>query len=109
MVQQTLFSTSHQTAQTSIEAFKSTRRKQATHKQRILLELRRVGRGGLTRDELASILEILVQSVSSPARALVKSGEVVELELTRSNQNGKQVKVLVLREWMLPNPWVSIE
>ena len=76
--------------------------------RQIVQKLFHAGKSGLTRNELATELGLLVQQISLAVRQLVMADLVIELETMRMNQRGCKVVVLALAVFFLPNPWISL-
>jgi hypothetical protein len=66
---------------------------------RVLEEFKAAGPSGLTRDEIAMILDRGVQSVCRATLDLINDGELVETKLRRPTRWGSPAAVLVHRDF----------
>ena len=70
--------------------------RQAGRRARVLAFITGQGAHGSTRDELSAALDLPVHTLTSPVRALLDSGDIVETTRTRLTRLGSPAAVLVV-------------
>lgn len=89
----------HQTASTSVAAFKASGPKRSTRKMAAENYLLMAGDRGLTRGELADKMDVLLSSVCGLCSPMIAAGLIVECGDTRKTPNGSAAKVMRLPQF----------
>lgn len=83
------------------DACKSSRQLRIVLRSRIVELLEVAGSDGLTREQMASVLNVKEGYVSSPVRYLIDHSEVACIVGTRQTKAGKEAGVVVLKKFLV--------